>query len=324
MLTELERGKILAFNEMGLAFRAIARRMGRSSKVIRNFLADPNRYMLKKRRGIRKKISHRDRRRLVYHASHQIISASKLQRSMELKISVRRVQQLLHDAPNLRYGRMRKVPWMTESHVKERIQWAKDHMMWTSEWKMVIFSDEKKFNLDGPDGLMCCWHDVRRKKYEYRRRSFGGGSVMVWGAIHAGGKSRLAVLEGKQNAESYIRTLGSFLLPMLPTDCPNSMIFQQDNAAVHTAHLTKMWLLYTNINIMDWPAHSPDLNPIENVWGLLARRVYADGRTFETTSQLKSTILTEWNNLGADVIQSLIQSMPGRCKSVLDNKGHCI
>ena len=133
------------------------------------------------------------------------------------------------------------------------------------------------------------------------------------GTIYAGGKSKLAVLEGKQNAVSYIETLGGFLLPILLTNSLTSMIFQQDNAAIHTAHFTKMWLLLKNIKTMDWPAHSPDLNPIENLWGLLARRVYADGRIFQTTSELKSTILEEWHNFSIDIIHSLIQSMPNRC-----------
>ena len=323
-LTEQERGKILTFKEMGLSHRAIARKIGRSPRVIRNFLVDPKQYASKKKRGSCGRISSRDKRRLLYLASNQITSASKLQRSMDLKISIRRVQQLLHDASHLRYRRMRKVPSLTDHHIKDRIHWVRDHMSWTSEWKTVIFSDEKKFNLDGPDGLMYCWHDLRKKKPEYPRRSFGGGSVMVWGAIYAGGKSELAVLEGKQNAVSYIQTLGGFLLPILSTNSQTSMIFQQDNAAIHTAHLTKMWLLLKNIKTMDWPAHSPDLNPIENLWGLLARRVYADGRIFQTTSELKSTILEEWHNFSIDIIHSLIQSMPNRCISVLNKKGHCI
>ncbi|KAG3095181.1 hypothetical protein PI125_g16317 [Phytophthora idaei] len=41
---------------------------------------------------------------------------------------------------------------------------------------------------------------------------------------------------------------------------------------------------------MEWPAKSPDLNPIENMWGVLARAVYANGRQFETRGSLISTI----------------------------------
>ena len=134
----------------------------------------------------------------------------------------------------------------------------------------------------------------------------------------------MAILEGNQTAESYIRTLNDFLLPLIPEGRRGTILYQQDNATVHKAHLIKMWLLYQNIKTIDWPAHSPDLNPIENVWGLLARRVYANGRVFSTIDELRSCILTEWQNLETETIQNLITSMPQRCFSVLNNKGHCI
>lgn len=147
---------------------------------------------------------------------------------------------------------------------------------------------------------------------------------MVWGAIFADGKSRLAILEGKQTADSYITTLNDFLLPTIPENRRGSMIFQHDNAAIHTANLTRMWLLYRNIKTMNWPAHSPDLNPIENVWGLLTRMVYANGRVFNTIHDLRSSILTEWQQFDIETIRNLIIGMPERCLSVLNNKGRCI
>ena len=108
----------------------------------------------------------------------------------------------------------------------------------------------------------------------------------------------------------HIRTLNDFLLPLIPEGRRGTIVYQQDNATIHKAHLTKMWLLYQNIKTIDWPAHSPDLNPIENVWGLLARRVYANGRVFSTIDELRSCILTEWQNLETETIQNLITSMP--------------
>ena len=71
-----------------------------------------------------------------------------------------------------------------------------------------------------------------------------------------------------------------------------------------------------NIKIIDWPAHSYDLNPIENVWDLLARRVYANGRVFSIIDELRSCILTEWQNLETGTIGNLITSIPQRYFSV--------
>ena len=63
-------------------------------------------------------------------------------------------------------------------------------------WNSIIFSDEKKFNLDGPDGYQYYWRDLSKEKEMYFTRHSGGGSVMVWGAMAACGLSELAILEG--------------------------------------------------------------------------------------------------------------------------------
>jgi hypothetical protein len=59
-------------------------------------------------------------------------------------------------------------------------------------------------------------------------------------------------------------------------------ILQQDNAPIHTAKSNMSRFKSRNINVMDWPALSPDLNPFENLWGILAREVYADGKQYNS------------------------------------------
>jgi len=81
------------------------------------------------------------------------------------------------------------------------------------KWDKVVFSDEKKFNLDGSDGLQYYWHDLRKEKETYFSRQSGGGSVMIWGGFLAGGATELAILDGKQDSGKYIFTLCEYLLP---------------------------------------------------------------------------------------------------------------
>ena len=323
-LTEKECGQILAYNGVGWSQREIASKIKRSQTVVHNFLTDPTTYAAKKRRGMKRQVSKRNERRLIRTASNKIISASKLRQSLSLNISVRRVQQLLHSSPYLKYSKMRKGPWLTKRHMKQRVEWASKHVSWNSNWGRVIFSDEKKFNLDGPDGLNYYWHDLRKEKRIFSTRCHGGSSIMIWAAIFEGGKSQLAILNGNQTAESYVNTLNNFLLPSWPVNFQNDYVFQQDGAAIHTAYLTKHFLLMRNIRVIDWPSHSPDLNPIENVWGLLARMVYADDRTFESKSELQAAIVQAWHELEISTIDKLVNSMQKRCISVILNKGRCI
>ena len=71
------------------------------------------------------------------------------------------------------------MPWMTKDHMVRRVMFAEKHLEFSLDWSSVIFSDEKKFNLDGPDGIQCYWRDLRKEPQYFQKRQSGGGSVMV-------------------------------------------------------------------------------------------------------------------------------------------------
>ncbi|KAJ0388588.1 hypothetical protein P43SY_011719 [Pythium insidiosum] len=75
------------------------------------------------------------------------------------------------------------------------------------------------------------------------------------------------------------------------------------------------------VQVMDWPARSPDLNPIENLWASMARRVYGDGQQYQTVAELKEAIVKAWCEIPLDEIRNLIASMRRRCVEVIAKKG---
>jgi transposase len=99
---------------------------------------------------------------------------------------------------------------------------------------------------------------------------------MVWAAIWRGGRSNLVIMErdetSKKNgysSKSYIQCLEKELIPIYEP----GLIFQQDNAKVHTSLETQEWFESHGIEVMEWPTHSPDLNPIEHCWNLLKKQL---------------------------------------------------
>ena len=88
---------------------------------------------------------------------------------------------------------------------------------------------------------------------------------MVWAAIGKRGKMRIVFLDGKVTAAKYVEMLdGERLDEEGRRICGDSFIFQQDNAPINTAKLTSEYLTAMGINVLPWPARSPDMNPIEN------------------------------------------------------------
>lgn len=102
---------------------------------------------------------------------------------------------------------------------------------------------------------------------------------------------------------------------------PEDWVFMQDNAPPHVSRHTLGWLQAQNIFVLPWPARSPDLNPIENVWSVLARQVYGGGRTYSTLSELNSVLDTAFEGITTDYLRTLYDSMPSRLISVIAKGG---
>lgn len=185
----------------------------------------------------------------------------------------------------------------------------------------VIFSDEKKFNLDGPDGFNSYWRDLRKEPRYFSKRNFGGGSLMVWGAFCSNSMLDLAFPSTKMNSSEYIKVLEDKLVPFLESSNEEHYIFQQDNASVHVSRQTKGWLSSKNIKILEWPACSPDQNPIENIWGILTRNIYADNRQYESVFHLKEAVIDAWKSITEEMRKNLVDSMSDRIFELIQKNG---
>lgn len=111
------------------------------------------------------------------------------------------------------------------------------------------------------------------------------------------------------------------LLSEAETKIEDTRSFVTDNANVHSAKYTLEWLAANDVHTLDWPANSPDLNIIENVWGLLARKVYAHGRKIEKVEDLTNAIYDCWNSIDHLYIKNIYKSIPRRLISVIKKKG---
>jgi len=75
------------------------------------------------------------------------------------------------------------------------------------------------------------------------------------------------------------------------------------------------------MRVLGWPSKSPDLNPIENLWGIVARQVYGKGKQYHTKTALIQSVKAAWNSISLETIRSLIKSMATRLIKVVENKG---
>ena len=142
---------------------------------------------------------------------------------------------------------------------------------------------------------------------------------MVWGCFSYYGKGKLIILDNNINSISYQQILSEHLIDSLNMMGLNDFIFQQDNAPIHTSKLLQNFFKENNIKLLHWPANSPDLNPIENIWGYMSLQL--SKRTLKSINDLKNQIIDIWENLDPNYLQKLANSMPNRLRQVIESNG---
>ena len=76
-----------------------------------------------------------------------------------------------------------------------------------------------------------------------------------------------------------------------------------------------------NITLLDWPAQSPDLSPIEHLWVHLKKKLGEYSTAPKVVREVWERVMKEWNNIPSEVCQNLIESMPRRLEAVIKAKG---
>ncbi len=113
------------------------------------------------------------------------------------------------------------------------------------------------------------------------------------------------------NPNMYCDILKQSMIPSLRR-LGGRAVFQHDNDPKHTSKTLR-------VKVMDWPSMSPDLNPIEHLWGILKRKV--EERKVSNIHQLRDVIMEEWKRSPVATCEALVNSMPKRVKAVLENNG---
>jgi DDE superfamily endonuclease/Transposase len=215
----------------------------------------------------------------------------------------------------------KKKPMLTAEHQANRLRFARRHEHWSIEdWKLVLFSDETKINQRGSDGIIWTWKQKGSlvKRNHVRPTVKHEHSIMVWGCFSYAGLGNVYHIQDILTAARYVRILSGQMRPSADRLIGPNYIFQQDNDPKHTAKVTKKYFETKNIQVLEWPSMSPDLNPIENLWHELKKLIHEEKIT--SKHDILAVLKRCWEMIPKDYLENLVQSMPRRIDMVIANK----
>ena len=326
-LTSDEKSKIVQMLGNGETSNVIAKELGRDHRTIKRFIQNSQGGRKKRAEKPFRKLSGRDVNRIKREIVRRPLATSKdifsgiglgdIPRSTRCRV-LRQVAKV---------KKSKKRPPLTQQHREKRVEWAKKYMK--LDFSKVIFTDECRATLDGPDGWASGWIRDGHSAPTRKRRQQGGGGVMFWAAII---KDELVgpfrVENGvKINSETYCDFLKKNFLPWwkkVPAKVKKTLVFMQDNTSSHGSRYSREWLAsrgFVDDRLMVWPAVSPDLNPIENFWSIIKNDLYKEGKQYCSLDELWKEIIDAAKRVDKDTINKLTSSVDKRLCSIIEKKG---
>ena len=249
----------------GKSYGSIAKEFNLSRSTVQRIILSKGKIC--KKRGPKDKITKFDKRKIsgYINLKNEIgikVSCSNILRHFELNIHRTTV---LRSLKCLRYD-YKNVPYIFKLSTKSkalRVSFAKKCLIENVNWQNVIFSDEKRFSLNGCVSFYTWIHSKQSPKRI--RKVVRSPCVMVWAMVSPNGLISFRILKGNQNAENYINIIKNVVIPIAKLNLGKEDIYQHDNCPIHLTTKTKNFSSASNLKVLDWPAHSPDLNIIENL-----------------------------------------------------------
>ena len=241
------------------------------------------------------------------------------------------VNRVLKDA-GLKPFHQQKVQKISESGKRKRVEFAKANKK--ARWDLTLMTDETEVDLNPQRNTK---NDVvwaaSSESVPAQEVQQWAPSVRLWAGACSFGKTKLYFYEGTLNGEAYRRILKK-ALPDIESLFPNRLkkawIFQHDGASAHKDKLTNEWLKKNVPNFITsgptgkWPPTSPDLNWIEDLWGIITEKLKNYSAPPKNINQLKARLRQCWAAISIETLQKCAASMPKRLQQVIDDKGEAL
>ncbi|GFV50850.1 transposable element Tcb1 transposase [Trichonephila clavipes] len=199
-----------------------------------------------------------------------------------------------------------------DSFMAYRVQTLRAH------WSICSFSlqsDSRRTLIWRARGTRC------HQENTIERHRYGGAGWLIWGGIILSFRTDLHVQSVTMTGHIYRDVILDQHVRLLRVAMGAEFLFMEDTARPHRANIVDECLQSEAITRMNWPAYSPDLNPIEHVWDMLDRRIAARQPPPICLPELRRALLDEWCNIPQDQIDNLILSMPTRFKACIASSG---
>lgn len=318
-----QRWSVVALHKDGRSGRYIAKHLAISRTTVRDILA---RYdatgspLSGKRSGRPRATTEKEDTDIAVTARVAPFTPPRsIRRDLELEVSPRTVDRRLQEAGL--FGRVaRRKPGLSPAHIRARLSFA--HGYRNMDWSKVLFSDEKIFWGDGFCG--CTW--VRRPAGEelnpefVKKRTAHPVKVNVWACFAASGQGGMYIFSDNLDAALMKTILKEKLLESADNLFEQGQwYFLHDNDKKFHSKVVQEWLHTAGVTCLEFPPYSPDLNPIENLWAILAREV--EKKNSSTVEELQEVVDQVWNKASQPLMAELVASMPRRIEAVIKAKG---
>ena len=246
-------------------------------------------------------------------------------------VSKNTVHRVLTDA-GLKPFRQQKVQKISEAGKRKRVEFAKANKK--ARWDLTLMTDESEVDLNphrNPKNDVV-WAESPESVPAQELQQWAP-SVRFWAGACSFGKTKLYFYEGTLNGEAYRKLLKKALpdiKSIFPTRYKNAWIFQHDGASAHKDRLTNEWLeqnvpkFITSGPAGKWPPTSPDLNWIEDLWGILTEKLKSYSTPVQNVKQLKTRLRKCWTAISIETLQKCASSMPTRLQQVIDGNGDAL